>query len=176
MHSLSALELIGNQLMKLPNLAVFLALIVMICSAPVVAQRTTATSQVSPDPEIVVKEFYEWYIHSVSHQIDPFKAGRATLKKYVTARFIREIDRKEKELESAGFDADYFLEAQKDYPDSPDFEDEWIKNISVSKVVVRGSSATASAGFGRGGELAKERISLIKESGVWKINRVEHAH
>lgn len=129
--------------MKLQNMTLFCALIVALCSTSAAAQRRTTSSALDRSPEIVVKEFYKWYIHSVSHQIDPFKAGKTTLKKYVTLRFIRKIERIAKEMASEGYDGDYFLEAQGTHPDSPDLEDEWIKNISLSRVAVRGATATA---------------------------------
>src|SRR5205823_3310430 len=51
-------------------------------STSAVAQGTTTSSPLDRSPEIIVKEFYKWYIHSVSHQIDPFKTDKATLKKF----------------------------------------------------------------------------------------------
>ena len=125
-------------------------------------------------PELVVEEFYKWYIHSVSHQIDPFKAGKTTLQKYVTLRFMRKLERIAREMASGGYDGDYFLEAQRDYPDSPNREDEWIKNMSTSKLVIKGPTAAVTISFGENGALAKERISLIQEGGVWKIDDVKN--
>src|SRR6202171_6460197 len=125
--------------MKLLNMALFFALIPALCSTLVRAQGISASSPGARSPDIVVKEFYEWYIHSVSHHTDPFKAGKTTLKKYVTLRFILKLERIAKEMASEGYDGDNFLQAQGRYPDSPDLEDEWIKNISVAKVVVRGT-------------------------------------
>ena len=63
-------------LMKLRNMIPFCALIAAILSASA-APCTTASSAVSTPPNAVVEEFYKWYIHSVSHQIDPFKAGKS---------------------------------------------------------------------------------------------------
>jgi len=159
--------------MKPRNLAVFFALIVMICSATVVARPATPPSPVASAPEVVVREFYAWYIHSVSHQIDPFKAGKPTLQKYVTLRFMRKLERIAREMASGGYDGDYFLEAQKDYPDSPKLEDEWINNMATSKLVIKGATAAVLISFGENGALAKERISLIQEGGAWKIDDVK---
>ena len=124
-------------------------------------------------PEVVTKEFYTWYIHSVSHQIDPLKAGRATLKKYVTPRLILKVERIAREMESEGYDGDYFLEAQRDYPDSAGLEDEWIRNISISQGVIKGPIVTAVVSFGDDGKLARERVSLVQAGGVWKIDNVK---
>jgi hypothetical protein len=159
--------------MKLTNLAVCSALIVTIFSTPVVARRATKSSPEVSAPGIVIEEFYKWYIHSVTHQVDPLKAGNATLKKYVTPRLILKIEKLAKEMASGGYDSDYFLEAQGRYPDSPELEDIWTRNISVSNVAVRGASATAVISFGDNGALARERVSVIQEGGVWKIDNVK---
>jgi hypothetical protein len=159
--------------MKLRNMILFCALIVAIFSASAATQCTTASSAVGTSPNAVVEEFYKWYIHSVSHQIDPFRAGKPTLQKYVTLRFMRKLERIAREMASGDYDGDYFLEAQRDYPDSPNLEDEWIKNMSTSKLVIKGPTAAVTISFGENGALAKERISLIQEGGAWKIDDVK---
>lgn len=92
---------------------------------------------------------------------------------HVTLRFILKLERIAKEMASVGYDGDNFLAAQGDYPDSPGLEEEWIKNISVSKIVVKGATATVVISFGDNGALARERISLIQEGSVWKIDNVK---
>ena len=159
--------------MKLLTLVLFSSLIGAVFSASMAAKPAIVPPPVDQSPEVTVQEFYKWYVHSLSHQIDPFKAGRATLQKYVTLRLIRKTERIAKEMEAAGLDGDYFLEAQRDYPASPDLEDEWTKNISVSKSVVKGTTATTVISFGENGVLAKERVSLIQEGGAWKIDEVK---
>ena len=159
--------------MRLLNIALFVALIAAIFSASAATQCTTASSVVGTPPNVVVEEFYKWYIHSVSHQIDPFKAGKPTLQKYVTLRFMRKLERIAREMASGGYDGDYFLEAQRDYPDSPNLEDEWINNMATSKLVIKGATAAVLISFGENGALAKERISLIQEGGAWKIDDVK---
>src|SRR6266851_3593386 len=124
--------------MKLHRMAALFALIVALFSTSAATQLKAASSSIDRSPEIVVKEFYKWYIHSVSHKIDPFKTDKPTLKKFVTTKLILKIERIAREMASEGYDSDYFLEAQRDYPDSPNLEDEWIKNVSVSKTIARG--------------------------------------
>jgi hypothetical protein len=152
------------------------ALIGAFFSASAVTQCTSASSAVATPPNVVVEEFYKWYIHSVSHQIDPFKAGKTTLQKYVTPRFMRKLERIAREMASGDYDGDYFLEAQRDYPDSPNLEDEWIKNMSTSKLVIRGATAVVTISFGENGGLAKEKISLIQEGVAWKIDDVKNGN
>jgi hypothetical protein len=167
------LAITEETLMRLQRMASLCALIVALFSTSAAAQGTPASSSTDRSPEIVVKEFYKWYIHSVSHQIDPFKTDKPTLKKFVTTRLILKIERIAREMASGGYDSDYFVEAQRDYPDSPNLEDEWMKNVSVSKTIVRGTAATLTVSFGENGALAKERVSLVQEGGVWKIDNVK---
>ncbi len=162
--------------MKLRHAILFFGLTAVLCSTTASAHRTTAASAVGPAPEVVVEEFYKWYIHSLSHRIDPFKEGKPTLQKYVTLRFMRKLERIAREMASGGYDGDYFLEAQRDYPDSPNLEDEWINNMSTSKLVMKGPTAAVTISFGENGTLAKERISLIQEGGVWKIDDVKNGN
>lgn len=159
--------------MKLTNRAICFALIVTTFCAPVVARRATKSSQEVSPPVAVIEEFYKWYIHTLTHHVDPLKAGKPTLKKYVTPRLILKIEKIAKEMASEGYDSDYFIEAQARYPNSPDLEDEWTRNISVSNVSVRGATATAVISFGDDGKLARERVSVIQQGGVWKIDNVK---
>ena len=159
--------------MKLPRMALLFTLIVVLFSMSAVTQPKAASASTNQSPEIVVKEFYNWYIHSVSHNIDPFKTDKPTLKKFVTRKLILKIERIARAMASQDYDSDYFVEAQRDYPDLPSLEDEWLKNISVSKTIVRGGGATVTISFGENGALAKERISLVQEAGVWKIDNVK---
>src|ERR1051326_318754 len=70
--------------MKPRKAILFFALIVAISCASPATQCTLASSAVGAAPNVFVEEFYKWYIHSVSHQIDPLQAGKPTLQKYVT--------------------------------------------------------------------------------------------
>ena len=159
--------------MKSRKAILFFALIVAIFGASPATPCTVTSSAVGVAPDAFVEEFYKWYIHSVSHQIDPLKSGKPTLQKYVTPRFMRKLERIAREMASGGYDGDYFIEAQRDYPDSPNLEDESIRNMSTSKLVVKGATAAVTISFGENGALAKERISLIQEGGVWKIDDVK---
>ena len=154
-------------LMKLLNMTLFFALIVALCSTSAGAQHSTASTPAVRSPEIVLKEFYKWYIHSIQHYkkaTAPFEGGIATLKKYVTLRFIRATERNEKLPEGQGWDSDYFLLDQ----DTSGFSE---NNISVSKVVIKGTTATANVTFDQADMV---RVSLIKEGGVWKIDKVKN--
>jgi Protein of unknown function (DUF3828) len=153
--------------MKLLNMTLFVALIVAIFGVSVSAQHPAASKPVMRSPEIVLKEFYKWYIHSIQHYkkaTGPFEGGIATLKKYVSLRFIRATERNEKLPEGQGWDSDYFLLDQ----DTSGFSE---KNISVSKVVIKGIRATAVVTFDQVGVVM---VSLVQEGGVWKIEKVKN--
>jgi hypothetical protein len=153
--------------MKLRHMALFFALIVALCGTSVGAQHPIAPTSPVRSPEIVLKEFFKWYIHSINpykKATDHWGAGIATLKKYVTLRYIRATERNEKLPEGEGWDADYFLLDQ----DTSGFSE---KNISVSKVMIKGATATAIVHFDQAGIVM---VSLIKEAGVWKIDKVKN--
>lgn len=154
--------------MKLLNMALFFALIVALWSTSAATQRTPAPSSVLRSPEIVLKEFYKWYVYSINHYkkaTNPYEGGKATLKRYVTRRFIQAIETNDKLPEDAdAFDADYFLLDQ-------DTSGYAAKNISVSKVAIKGKTATALVSFYRGDDRGIT-VSLIQEGGVWKIDKV----
>jgi Protein of unknown function (DUF3828) len=148
-------------------MTLFCALIVALCSTSVGAQHPTASTTAARSPEIVLKEFYKWYIYSINHYkkaTAPFEGGMATLKKYVTLRFIRATERNEKLPEGEGWDSDYFLLDQ----DTSGFSE---RNISISKVVIKGATATAIVRFDQGGMV---KVSLVQEGGVWKIDKVKN--
>lgn len=154
-------------LLKLLTLVLFCSLIVAVSGTSVAAQHTAPTLPAARSPEVVLKEFYKWYVHSINHYkkaTGPFEGGMATLKKYVTQRFIRATERNEKLPEGEGWDADYFLLNQ----DTSGFSE---KNISVSKVVIKGATATAIVTFDQADMV---KVSLILEGGVWKIDKVKN--
>ena len=116
-------------------------------------------------PEGVIHRFYQWYVQALIGNRDPFTKGRAELKRYASERLLKEIDRVRKGPD--GLDGDYFLDAQ-------DFDKEWGKNISVSKMVVTGDRATATVEL-QSREMGprKLHVVLVRENGVWKLDKVE---
>jgi hypothetical protein len=145
-----------------PRIVFFLPLLMLWASnVPGFSQAETAPT---PSPEVVIKEFYKWYVHALNQDGDPLTKGRATLRKYVTIRFIREIDRALKGPD--GIDADVFLEAQ-------DWDKDWEKNIAVSKVATRYSTTTAMVSLsGKEMPTHKLNLTLKREGGAWKIDKV----
>ena len=124
---------------------------------------TNATAQKSNAPDSVIKDFYKWYINAVADGPDPFKKGKATLKKYVTLRLINQIAREE----ARGLDADSFVQTQ-------EWDIEWSKHVAVSKLIVKPAIATAIVTFGND-NYPRVAVTLVKAAGVWKIDRVRNA-
>ena len=135
-------------------------LAVAVAASPVNAQSAGAPRKAIQPPEAVVQEFYQWYIRSIGRGIDPFKQGRATLRKYVTLNLLRDVERTE-------LDADYFFQSQ-------EWDNEWEKSVSVSRPEVRGAVATAIVTF-NAAAYPRVMVTLRREGGVWKIDRVREA-
>ncbi len=112
-------------------------------------------------PGAVIKNFYFWYINAIEAGNDPFKKGGPTLQKYVTLRLIKQIERSES-------DADTFLQTQ-------DWEAGWADNANVSNVRVKGATATAIVTFDATTNYPRVSVTLVKQAGVWKIDRVKDA-
>lgn len=117
-------------------------------------------AQDSRTPDTVLKDFYKWYITAIDKESDPFTKGRATLKRYVTLRFIKQIERDE----DNGLDTDELTQTQ-------EFDNTWAESVNVSKLSIKGPSAKAIVMFG---DSAYPRLSvtLVRQAGVWKIDRV----
>lgn len=114
-------------------------------------------------PEAIIKAFYNSYIRITGKGNDPF-GKKSTLKKHLTARLIKE----QVAAYEASQDADYFLQSQQYSP-------EWENNFSVSKPLVKGTTATAIVTFPEGDPRPRVKVTLKKEAGAWKIDRVQNA-
>jgi hypothetical protein len=71
--------------MKLLTLLLFFSLIVAVLGTSAAAQHQAAPTRAVRSREIVLKEFYKWYIHSINRYqkaTAPFEGAMATLKKY----------------------------------------------------------------------------------------------
>ncbi|HEX8249237.1 MAG TPA: DUF3828 domain-containing protein [Pyrinomonadaceae bacterium] len=122
-------------------------------------------------PEQTAKEFYRWYLQELNRDRYPIQQQKTELLKKVSRRLGRWLYSPAYEE----YGADYFLSAQ-------DWDKNWAKGITTSKALIKGNSAalkltlaaprgTASAsGFGKH-TLA---IKLVKENGLWKIDRVDN--
>lgn len=113
-------------------------------------------------PDSVIKDFYKWYITTIDSGVEPTVKGRPTLKRYITARLLKQVDREEK-FDDA--DTDSILPTQ-------EWDKTWANTVKVSKLVVKGMTATAVVTF-RSESYPRLLVALVKETGVWKIDRVK---
>jgi hypothetical protein len=115
-------------------------------------------------PEDCIRNFYRWYVTNLVANRDPMKE-RAEIQRYATERLLREIDKMRKGPD--GLDGDYFTDAQ-------DFDPLWARNISISAVQVQGDKSTAQVLLrGAKGMERKLIVHLVKQSGVWKVDKVQ---
>jgi len=115
-------------------------------------------------PGAVIKNFYEWYIQEISAGTDPFVKGRKTLLKYVTLRFVKQIER----AEAKGADVDVFLYTQ-------EFDPSWGDKATSNYLRLKGATGTAIVTFDATTNYPRVRVMLVKEAGVWKIDGVKNA-
>lgn len=149
-------KIIGRTLL----LVVFLVLIASSALASHVSAAGTHDRH-QTSPEAVIKQFYGWYINAVEAGTDPFTKGRKTLQKYVTARLISQIERSD-------IDADEFLQTQ-------EWDAAWAITATVSNLRVKALSATAIVTFDSTSNYPRVSLTLLKEAGGWKIDRVRNA-
>ena len=123
------------------------------------------------EPADAVKEqvvgFYQFYMHALNAEGDPLTKNHGTMKRYVSERFLKEVDRLSKV--EGGIEADPFICAQ-------DFDKGWEKNISVKDTVVSNKTATAKVELS-GKEMDPHHLNLklVLAADGWKIDRISDA-
>jgi len=134
-------------------------------AAVILATQVRAADQAGT-PEDCIRNFYHWYVTNLVANKDPLKQ-RTEIRRYATDRLLKEIDKMAKGPD--GLDGDYFVDAQ-------DFDPLWAKNISVSAVQIHGDKSDAHVLLnGAKGMQRKLRVHLAKESGSWKVDKVQGA-
>ena len=127
-------------------------------SIPSFAAETSAT------PEDCIRNFYHWYVTNLVANRDPLKQGKE-IRRYASERLLKEIDKMVNGPD--GLDGDYFVDAQ-------DFDPLWAKNIAISDVKTEGDRASARVRLdGAKGMQKKLIVHLVKESGTWKVDKVQ---
>ena len=142
----------------------FRGLAAAVLLTPIILAPTAHAQERSAKPEAVIREFYAWYVKAVAANRDPFKDDTAQLKRYASARLIREV---EKARKSGELGADPFIQAQ-------DVDGSWAKNIKVAEPKISGETATAKVEL-KGSEMGthKLNVTMRNEAGVWKVDKVE---
>jgi hypothetical protein len=136
----------------------------MTCSAALVYSCQSSQATTKETPEIVIKNFYAWYVHELNQNGDPLTKRKARLRQFVSARLLREIDKAVKGPD--GLNGDYFLDAQ-------DWDKEWAKNIVISGVSVTKGKAGATVSLSGPQMSRKLKVGLVQEGGKWKIDKVQ---
>jgi hypothetical protein len=141
-------------------LALILSLVAVAAVSPAQAAEANAT------PETCIRNFYRWYVTNLVADRDPMKQ-RTEIKRYATDRLLKEIDKMVKGPE--GLNGDYFTDAQ-------DFDSLWARNIVISNVKTTGDKSNARVLLnGSKGMQKKLIVHLVKESGSWRVDKVQGA-
>lgn len=111
-------------------------------------------------PEERVSSFYRWYLRSIIAGPD---VDKVVMISHLSKRFTRWLYSK------AGESRDY-----DPFTNGQDFNDEWVNHIIIDKVTTIGSKSTVSLILGSPNNdwNMPMTISLVKENGTWKIDRV----
>lgn len=116
------------------------------------------------NPSDAIRNFYRWYVTELIAHHNPMENGKE-LKRFATERLLKEIDRMKKGPD--GLDGDYFVDAQ-------DFDELWAKNITVSDVKISGTKASAEVLLAGKGDMRRRlQVSLAKDGGIWKVDKVK---
>lgn len=125
---------------------------------------TPAAEPATAPPAEVIRNFYRWYVGELIANRDPL-ANRSQLKRFVTERLVKEIERMKKGPE--GLNGDYFVDAQ-------DFDDLWAKNITVSDVKISGTKGVAEVLLAGQPDMRRRlQVSLVNEGGGWRVDKVK---
>ncbi len=146
---------------RLAPIAVLLALTALGDCAP----QTRKPAPLAIQPAEIVREFYHWYLKALAQNKDPVSQDQPTLRRFLSAGLLAEIDRRMKSPD--GMEADYFIQAQ-------DYLDEWLEDIVAVPVDTSSRAATVDVSLGaKVGKRYQLRVTLSKFADSWKISRVE---
>lgn len=141
---------------------IFCILLAVAFSSPVFGQAVQT-------PERAAKDFYTWYLTELNAERYPIRQAKRQMLGKVSTRLGRWIYSRSYEE----YGADYFLDAQ-------DWDENWVKNISASKAVVKGNTAKVNVKFGvpkgtySGFGSRTLPVGLVKEGGTWRIDKVNN--
>jgi hypothetical protein len=128
------------------------------------SSTTKAAEPSAANPSDAIRNFYRWYVAELIANHNPME-NRKELRRFATERLLKEIDRMKKGPD--GLDGDYFVDAQ-------DFDELWAKNITVSDVKVSGTKASAEVLLAGKGDMRRRlQVSLVKDGGIWKVDKVK---
>lgn len=116
-------------------------------------------------PEVVVGEFYKWYLEELAANRNPLTDNRKSLSNYVATSLLQQIEHKMNSKD--GMESDYFIQAQ-------DYLDDWITSIAVATPTVNGGVAKTKVTLGATDQSRSELdVTLRREKLGWKITQVQ---
>jgi len=135
---------------------------IAVCLVLIGISFSAAFGQTIKTPEERVESFYRWYLRSIIAGPD---VDKAVMLSHLSKRFGRWLYSK------AGESRDY-----DPFTNGQDFNNAWADNIRIGKLTKRGTTATLDivlAGAPGDNWDMPLTVSLVKERGTWKIDRVK---
>lgn len=120
-------------------------------------------AQAGNTPESRIKSFYIWYLTAINKQQDPSK-NKTVMKSHLSTRFGVWFYSK------AGQNLDYDI-----FVNGQEWNEAWVNNVIVGKAAIKGSTAVVKVKLGSPADdwNMNLQVSLVKEGGNWKIDRVK---
>lgn len=140
---------------------------ILFCLTLGVAAAGSSFGQAIGTPADTSRSFYKWYLHELNAERSP-NNNKAKMSSFISDRLARWTTSKAYE----NYGADYFIDAQ-------DFGEGWEHNIQISRIVIKGNSATLRVTLVQphsgntpyfGNKILD--LKLLKERGAWKIDRI----
>jgi hypothetical protein len=139
-----------------------MACVLSMCLVSFAVSVTLVNAQTGNTPESQTKDFYSWYLKAMVRGKDPTKDKKVT-SSYLSVRFSRWYYSKA----GQNSEADVFINSQ-------EWSDAWADNIEVGTASITGNKAALQVRLTSPPEefVMKLQVSLTKEGGKWKIDRV----
>lgn len=131
------------------------------------ASLTCVNAQENNSPEGRVKSFYSWYLTSLNKQQGPTQnptKNKTVMRSHLSTRLGGWLYSKT----GQNWEADIFVQGQ-------GFNEAWANNVNVGKATIKGNTAVVKLDLGSPPDdwIKRLNISLVKEVGIWKIDRIK---
>jgi uncharacterized protein YozE (UPF0346 family) len=129
----------------------------------------SSSAEAQTTPEQAGKTFYQWYLGQLNAQREPIRDNKKQMLAKVSQRLGRWLYSNAYEE----YGADYLIDAQ-------DFDENWAKNVAVTRVSLHGKKATVKVilsvpkGTASGFSTHTLTVRLVSETGAWKIDSVNN--
>jgi hypothetical protein len=131
-------------------------LVVVVCFSALQAQTQT--------PAAAAQGFYRWYVGELNASRFPIDKNRPEMRRRVSARLARWLF----SPAYREYGADYFLDAQ-------DYDEAWASSVTAAPGKTTGNTATVTVTMPKTDVFDRKvvTVSLVKEAGAWKIDKVK---